>query len=251
MELSYWDRAAGKYSDEIVSPFSEGVKNPIYRHLEKIASKNLVVADIGTGIGAILPFLSEKFGKVLATDISMKMIHEAREKNKERKNIGFFLMDMNDMKKIHGSSDIAICANSIITPSAKELKKIFSEVFNVLKQKGIFLGIFPSMEAILYEAMLAQERYLNEGYSEDDALKLAKRHIRNFRCNFVAGTYRHDEIEQKHFYRFELNYRLKSAGFRNIKISKVSYPWSISEDSGYGNFYGKPEIWDWFVYAEK
>ena len=251
MELKYWNRIAEKYFDEIVSPFSEGVKNPIYRYLEKIASKNLVVSDIGTGVGSILSFLSEKFGKVQAVDMSSSMIKMAGEKNKDRKNIQFFLMDMGDMKKIHDSSNVAIAVNSVIMPSAKEIKKIFSEIYNVLKAKGIFLGIFPSMESILYEAMLAQEKYIDEGYDEKEALTLAKKHIRNFRCNFLTGTYRHDEIEQKHFYRFEIKYRLRSAGFRNIKIMRVLYPWNISADSGYGNFYGKPEIWDWFVIAEK
>lgn len=55
---------------------------------------------------------------------------------------------------------------------------------------------------------------------------------------------------QKFYYDFELKVRLKNAGFRSIRFSRVFYPWQEGI-SDYAMFKGRPKMRDWFVSAEK
>ncbi len=249
MKKRYWDSVAKKYFENIMSPFQEGVKNPLYDYIDKFEGKDKSAIDIGTGIGNAIPHLAGRFAHVTAIDISDKMIEVAKEKHKFE-NISFFVRDAADLGEFHGKFDVAVAVNSIIVPSVKDLEKIMGECCKVLKPGGRLLAVFPSMEAILYQAMLVYETVLQETGSEKKARLRTSRELGAKKFDFLTGVDK-EGFAQKYFYRFEVNYRLKKAGFKNIRVSKVFYPWEISQESGYSPFHGKPRMWDWFVVAEK
>ena len=248
-----WDRTAKKYFDEVVSPFAEGVDNPIFWYIEKKIdfSKRKSVIDIGTGIGNLLPFLSKEFKEVVAVDISSKMIEAAKTKTQGIDNISFYVRDATDLTEFYDRFDVAVAVNSILLPNTASIEKMLSEASNVLKEGGIFIGIFPSMDALLYRALLEHERAIEEGGNEEDALKKAGDAIDADKCNFIFGTIKYPDMTQKNYYRFELLYRLWKAGFKNIRLRKVFYPWEVYEEKELMEFKNKPKLWDWFVFAEK
>ena len=51
--------------------------------------------------------------------------------------------------------------------------------------------------------------------------------------------------KQKHYFKVELEYRLKKTGFKKLIFKKVYYPWSMATDS----FTGQERLWDWFIKA--
>jgi SAM-dependent methyltransferase len=249
MNARDWDGIADRYETEITSPFQEGVINPLYDAIRTISNRReLMAVDLGCGMGPLLPFLSKNFNEVVAIDFSPRMIEKAK-KRCDAKNVSFHQASMTDLSSFYGQFDVAISVNSILFPSSKTVDGIFSEVHKSLKQEGTLLAIFPSMEAILYQATLVFDRELREIGDEEKALLSAKRILERRKFDFISGIYDDDGNRQKFYYEFELKYRLKKAGFKNIHMKKVLYPWG--EDMGsFEDFFDQPRVWDWFIEAQ-
>ncbi|MBI4895069.1 MAG: class I SAM-dependent methyltransferase [Candidatus Aenigmarchaeota archaeon] len=253
INVKAWDKTAKDYFTEVVSPFAKGVENPIYWYIEKKVdySKRKSVIDIGTGIGNLLPFLSKEFKEVVALDISPKMIEKAKKNAGNLENVKLLVKDARDLKEFYNQFDVAVSVNSILLPEIKSIEKILLEIYNVLNDDGVFIGIFPSMDALLYRAVLEHEKAIEDGDDEKTALEKTLKAIDADKFDFVLGTFKYHDMVQKHYYKFELMYRLWKAGFKNIRMRKVFYPWEVYEDEDLLEFKGKPELWDWFIFAEK
>lgn len=250
-----WNRSAKKYFEDVVSPFAEGVKNPIFWYLDnKIGAntKEMKVIDIGCGIGNFLPTLAGKFSTVVGIDFSPKMIEFAGERVRGLSNVQLHVRDARDLNEFHGQFDVAVSVNSVLLPKIVDVEKILGEAYLVLKEGGTLLAVFPAMESFLYRALLMQEKGMEEGDSEEVALEKAKKDLREgLQCDFEAGIIQYPDCKQKNYYLFELKYRLWKAGFTNIKVRKVHYPWEVYEDETLLAFHGKEKLWDWFVYARR
>jgi len=135
-------------------------------------------------------------------------------------------------------------------PKIKDVKSSLLSIHSTLKKKGKFYGIFPSMGSILYQGFLILEEQLKKEKSEKKAGVKAKQIMERKKYDLVYGFYRDNGQVQKFYYDFELKIRLKDAGFKKIKLTKVLYPWG-KEISDFLDFPGRPKMWDWFVSAEK
>ena len=252
MEAKDWDKEAKNYFDNITSPFDKNVKNPIYNAIDSINGKSKSVIDLGTGIGNLIPILSKNFKDVAALDFSKEMLNKARENNKGLKNVKYFQEDMRNLSKFYNKFDVAASVNSIILPSVKDVNKIIEEIYKTLKEKGTFIGIFPALGSVLYESILTYDKQLEETNDEELARKRTYRVIGKKDYDFLLGMFTNEnEGKQKFWYRFEIQYKLKKYGFKNIKFSKVIYPWEITEDPNLKSLKDKPGFYDWFVIAEK
>lgn len=249
MKSSDWDIIAGKYHDEVISPFQKGVKNPLLYKVKELRSKKKVVADLGCGLGDLLGMLSEGFGEVYALDFSPAMIKKAKKRAKA-KNIKFMVMDIRNVGKLEKTFDVAISSNSILFPDAASVKESLKAIRASLREDGVFLAIFPSMESILYQGFLIMDRQIGKIGDEKKAITSAKRIFESGKYDFMKSTFTEGGCIQKFFYIFELEQRLREAGFRNIKVSKVLYPWR-DDIGGHEVFKGKPRMWDWFVKATR
>src|SRR3989339_1725976 len=158
-DIKEWNKTAKKYFEEVISPFQEGVKNPIFDNLDKLnVSKDMSVIDIGCGIGNLLPALADKFSKVVGIDFSPKMVELSKIKIQDKPNVEVKVMDARDLSLYHDQFEVAIAVNSILLPNFSDIDKMFAEAYNVLKKEGVLLGIFPAMEGFLYLALLMQEK---------------------------------------------------------------------------------------------
>jgi len=250
MDAKQWDRIAGCYHAEIVSPFTKGIVNPIFEHLDRIKSSEKIVADLGTGTGPLLGFLSERFKEVHAIDFSQKMIKAAKQNNRQN-NIIFTVTDLRDLSDYKNKFDVCCACNSVILPSIVDVKKIFSEIYASIKPSGVFLGIFPSMESVLYNGTLVLHREIDNCDDEQKAIRKAERisDIKDYK--FLQGIYKNRPGElQKFYYKFGLKYILKKEGFKDVSIEKVLYPWR-DDVSDFENFPKEEPMWDWFVSCRK
>ncbi|MFH1623379.1 MAG: class I SAM-dependent methyltransferase [Candidatus Aenigmatarchaeota archaeon] len=245
-----WDRIAEDYHSEVISPFQRGVVNPLFSKLDAVkAAKRKTVADIGCGRGEILDSLAEKFRMVYAIDFSPRMIRFAK-RNSSMPNIRFFVTDMRDLSGFGKRFDVAITANSILPPKVRDVERSLKSVHGTLKEGGVFYGIFPSMGSILYQAFLIFDDRVHRADNERKALIATKRLMERRKYNFIKGTFEHEGMAQKLYYDFELKIRLRKAGFKNVTLSKVLYPWDEGI-SDFVQFPGMPRMWDWFVSARK
>ena len=249
MDEKDWDKIADRYEEEIISPFQEGVINPLYDAIRAIPDRTTLTAiDLGCGTGPLLPFLSRNFKSVVAVDFSPRMIEKARERV-DAKNISYHCSSLADLAPFHGQIDVAVSVNSILFPSSVVVNQMLTEIHRVLKPEGRFVAIFPAMEAILYRATLVFDREIEKVGDEVKALQSTKRILERRKFDFISATYDDNGQRQKFFYDFELSYRLRKAGFKNFRRKKVLYPWG--EEAGSSeDFTGHPRLWDWFVEAQ-
>jgi SAM-dependent methyltransferase len=247
MNAQTWDQLSTAYFDEISSPFEDEVVNPLLAFLDELPERErLTVADLGCGIGNLLPFLSPRFHKVVAVDFSSGMLRQARARCKND-NVVFYRRSLANLSHFEGQFDVAVAVNSVLSPKLSEVDQILRHIASTLKPGGAFAGIFPSMESVLYEGVLILEKECAESDSEEQARRRAGRLIGPRRYDFISGLYQEGDDQQKFYYSFELRRRLQSAGFKNIQLGKVLYPWK--SNSAWFDFTGEPRMWDWFVRA--
>lgn len=252
MKKSDWDRISEDYYGEIISPIKNAIgKNLLLEAIKRISSKRKVVADLGCGTGPLLRSLSKKYKSVYALDFSDGMIEQAKKNSKSCDNISYFVQDLLSLRNLRGKLNVAISVNSILEGESKKVDKVFSQIYNSLKKGGVFLGVLPAMESYIYQAMLIINGEVRKGKSQAQARFKAKRMIKPDEHDFLQGTIKFDGDTEKTFYEFEIFYRLKKAGFRDIKVSKVYYDWKEWKDAGQAYFPRELPPWDWFVECKK
>ncbi len=251
MKEKEWNEISENYYEEILSPIKNSLKSPLFYDIKQIKDKDKKsVIDLGCGLGELEKLLSKEFKEVVAIDFSEEMIKSAQEKNKALQNVEFQVKDISSMPEFHNKFDVAISINSIIVPDLNKIDQMFSEVNNTLKKDGKFICILPSMEIYAYQAMLIAQK---QGKKIKDIEKLrekAKEFINDEEHDFLLGV-TDFEGKQKYYYRFEILWRLKKAGFKNIEIKKVLYSWKEFAEAGQKNFPGEDPPWDWYVICEK
>ena len=241
-----WDRMAGDYFDAVVSPLRDGVPGPLLRVLDAIPrARRLTAGDLGCGTGTLLPALADRFHRVEAIDFSAAMLARARARCRQR-HVRLHRADLANLGKFHGRLDVAVAVNSVLTPDPARLDRIFAELAAVLRPGGMLIAVFPPMEAILYQGFLIHER--ERRHNPTSARQRTNRILERAKYDFVHGTYNEHGGAQKFFYDFELRHRLRSAGFRRIRIGRVPYAWGDAV-GGYESFPGEPPMWDWLVQA--
>lgn len=253
MKSKDWDKIANDYFEHVSSPFEEGAQLPIENEIRKMNTKarqRMIVCDAGCGIGNLIPLLSKNFKQVVAFDFSKGMVEQAKTRFSKLKNVEIRQEDMTNLKKLKGKFDCVFSVNSMIMPSSNMVDDAMVEVHNSLRKGGKLIAVMPSLESVLYESMLVQEVHLKKFHSEKIATWQTKRKVGAQYYDFYTGLI-DIEGKQKHFYSFEIEHRLKKAGFKNIKLSKVFYPWSSVQDMKPPESAKDAQVWDWFVTAEK
>lgn len=249
MDVKDWDKIAGRYEQEIITPFQKGVVNPLFDEILALSNKEKqTVADLGCGTGPLLPFLSEHFKQVTAIDFSPRMIENAK-KRAPAKNISFCRSSLTDLSRFYDQFDVAVAVNSILFPSSRSVDTILSEIHRTLTPEGTLMAIFPSMEVILYQGALIFDREIEKIGDEEKALWATKRILERRKFDFISGIYDDHGLRQKFFYAFEIKHRLKKSGFKSIRIKKVLYPWD-GQIGSFEQFDDQPRLWDWFITAK-
>ena len=247
MDAQVWDRISESYFEEISTPFQPNVINPLLDYLDALPGHaDLTVADLGCGIGNLLPFLAGRFKEVVAVDFSPKMLSAAQE-NCVYDNVQFCRQSLTDLSLFQGQFDVVVTVNSVLAPSLDIVDQILREMAGTLKPGGIFAGIFPSMESVLYEGGLILDLERQRSENEEEARCRAQRRTKKSCYDFIAGLFTEGEDCQKFYYSFELRRRLQKAGFRGLQFGKVLYPWK--NEDGEIRFSSEPRLWDWFVRA--
>src|ERR1700751_5445402 len=107
-QASAWSRAAKAYEDDFIDPYRPDVKSPLDKALAGIKkSRRKVAADLGCGVGPLLPALSKQFGHVYAIDFAPGMLDRARKNCAALDNIEFLQRLLTDLTALAGKVDVA------------------------------------------------------------------------------------------------------------------------------------------------
>src|SRR5579871_1753771 len=86
----HWSKAAASYETEFIDPYLPGIRNPLRAYLRRLGDPaHKVVADLGCGIGPLLPLLAEHYRTVYAVDFAPGMLARAREAAAGHANVTF------------------------------------------------------------------------------------------------------------------------------------------------------------------
>jgi SAM-dependent methyltransferase len=241
----YWSLAAADYEAEFVDPYRASAVNPLLPALEAIDdARTKTVADLGCGIGPLLPVLSARFGHVIAVDFAPGMLDRARQRCHGLKNIEFLAASMTNLAELNNRLDVAVAVNSLIGPDVTTIEACLSAIHRALRPGGMLLGIVPAMDAVHYHTMLLVDRARRTGMPEAAAHDNAARHAEHELYDFAFGGFRYRGLCQHFWQPFEIAYRLRRAGFRAVRKAKVRLPWE--QFACASDLRGQPAPWDWF-----
>jgi SAM-dependent methyltransferase len=247
-QAHFWSRAAEGYEEAFIDPDLPGVRNPLRQAVARLAGPaDRTAADLGCGIGPLLPFLAERFRRVIAVDFADGMLARARRRCAGLANVEFLRRDLTDLADLAGQVDVAVAVNSLVLPDVGRLGAALRDVRKTLRPRGRLLGIVPAMDAVHYFTMLLVDRARRAGMPPDKARQNAAHHAEHELYDFAFGTFRYKGLEQHFWQPFEVRYRLRRAGFRRVRRAKVHLSW---QQFGCGRDLGdQPPPWDWFFEA--
>lgn len=97
--------------------------------------QELEICDVGCGVGSLsVPLAKLGAKKVYASDISEKMIAEAKQRAGELENLFF---SVNDLENLTGSYDVLACLDVIIHYPTDEALKMLTHLANLTKKRLI------------------------------------------------------------------------------------------------------------------
>jgi len=158
-----WNNAHSKdsihhYSSQQTSFFVE---------VESVLSSNSRILELGCGVGNDSIAFSNAGHEIIATDLSEVAIEKNRDRFKDSPHIKFKILDMNDPFPFeHGEFDVVYARLSLHYFTDVTTRKIFSEIYRVLKPGGYLCFICKSTSDPLYGKGTEIERdmYNHEGH---------------------------------------------------------------------------------------
>lgn len=248
-QAHYWSEAAARYEDEFVDPYEKAIDNPLLEVLATIPDAGAkVAADLGCGIGPLLPALSARFRHVHAIDFAAGMLERARQRMGDIANVTFHHRPLTDLAPLAGQVDVAVAVNSLVMSDPADLDAVLGQVRNTLRPGGTFLGIVPAIDAVHYHTMLLLDRARSTGMPPEQARQNAARHGEHHLFDFAFGGFTYLGLRQHFWQPFEIRYRLERAGFRAVRKAKVHLTW---DQFACGiDLRHHPPPWDWFFQAE-
>jgi SAM-dependent methyltransferase len=248
-QAHFWSRAAEGYEVDFIDPDLPGVRNPLRETLAGLENTHRqTVADLGCGIGPLLPFLAERFQRVLAIDFAAGMLARARERCQGLTNVEFLQCSLTDLTALAGQVDVAVAVNSLVMPDPGDLDKALRGIHASLRPAGRFLGIVPAIDGVHYFTMLLLDRARSTGMPADKARQNAAHHTEHALYDFAFGDFRYKGLHQHFWQPFEVRYRLRQAGFRGVRLTKVRLAWEQFGCCG-RELANQPPPWDWFFQA--
>jgi len=248
-QAHHWSRAAATYEADYIDPYRPDVRNPLLKALQKLPSgRAWTAADLGCGIGPLLPVLADQFATVHAVDFASGMLQRARQRCAGLTNVEFVRTSLTDLRMLAGKIDVAVAVNSLVMPDLRDLEESLRQIRAAVRPGGHFLGIAPAMDAVHYYTMLLVNRALASGQPIDKARQNAACHADHDLYDFAFGLFRYQGLDQHFWQPFEVRHWLRHSGFRRIRLSKVHLSWkqfTCGEDLS-----DQPPPWDWFFQAD-
>src|SRR5688572_23891968 len=112
----FWSLAARSYEKDFIDPYRQDVANPLLKFLERLVNPKKTAADLGCGIGPLLPHLAPRFAQVHAVDFAAGMLERAKQKAAKFTNIQFHHASFLNLEPLYHKVDIALAVNSLVLP---------------------------------------------------------------------------------------------------------------------------------------
>ncbi len=177
------------------------------------------------------------------------MLQRARERCAGLPNIEFWHRPLTDLTPLVGQLDVAAAVNSLVMPELAQIEATLAAVHAALKPGGWFLGIVPSIDSVHYMTLLMVDRARRAGMPEAKARQNAAQHVEHELFDFAFGDFQMRGIRQHFWQPFEVQLRLRQAGFRRVRVRKVRLAWR--QFACASDLADQPAPWDWYFRARR
>ncbi len=239
-----WDEVAATFEEDIFSVPANDRLGLIAERVRRSGAKDRSVADLGCGIGRMLPLLAECFGEVHAMDISSECLAVAERKNEQLGSIRYTHVDLSVAELPH--VDLALCINVLLTASLSKRQVMLSNACGSIKPEGHLLLTTPSLESALYASHRLVQWNIEKGMSPSSAQQRSSRDASRLDMGIVMI----DGVPTKHYLKEELEDVLRAEGMRVEEILKIEYPWSAVFPEA-PEWMQDPLPWNWMVVAQR
>jgi SAM-dependent methyltransferase len=151
------------------------------------------VGDLGCGAGRLLPFLAGAFAQVIAVDFAPATLARARRACGGLP-ILFRRRDLRDLTPLRHRLDVAVLVDAVSGPRASDIDRVLHEVAGTLVHAGVLVGTFRARPR---QGKRPVAMPLGDSLSETGLDGLPA------------------------FHETELQYRLRSAGFRGLRLRRL------------------------------
>lgn len=240
-QAHYWSQSARRYEQEFVDPYARAARNPVLEVLSRFNGAGKTVADLGCGIGPLLPLLAQRFSRVHAVDFAAGMLERARERCVGLPNVTFHQRNLTDLGL--DPVDVAVAINSLVQPTVTEVEAVLAEIRRLVKPGGLFVGIVPSIDAVHYHTMLLLDRARKAGMPDAKARQNAGQHAEHDLFDFAFGGFTYLGLRQHFWQPWEVDYRLRRAGFVRVRTTRLYLDWS--QFAAGSELRDERPPWDW------
>lgn len=247
-EENHWNAIAGKYQDEVLNAFQSDRNKRLAHYFKKHGNKKHTAIDFGCGIGNGFHYLSPRFKKVLAVDISQNCLDIAAGLGFS--NIEYKQKDLTIQGLRLPQAEFVLCSNVAIFSDVEMNYAILRNVRRVLKPGGNALFVVPSLESTMFYAWRMIDWHRRDGVDLNDIPESEFDYYRNGIRKLLQGVVLIDGRPTKHYSHPELQTIFKEAKLEVTAIERLEYDWS-TEFLNPPKWMKDPYPWDWLIECRK
>ncbi|MBW8038955.1 MAG: class I SAM-dependent methyltransferase [Planctomycetes bacterium] len=249
MSKDYWDSLAPSFEQSVMQIAEHDLDSTLKNQIRRVAKGRRLAADLGCGVGSLLPLLCQSFSKVYAVDFSSALLQEAKNRLKHP-NVHFVQHNLAGDRRLPWTADVTFCVNALITARPSHRKKIGLSVFKATKKAGLSVIVVPSLESVFHTYHTIVRCNVKDGYKRHHAMRSVNRLFKTEVVSPADGIVNIGDSPTKCFMREEITTFLSDIGFEVAKIQRVQYPWH-EEMTNAPSWLKAPYPWDWLVLARR
>lgn len=249
MSKGYWDSLAPCFEQSVMQVAEHDLDSTLKDEIRRVAKGRRLAADLGCGVGSLLPLLCRSFSTVYAVDYSPALLQEAKNRVTSP-NIQFIQHNLAGDKSMPWVADVTFCVNALVTSRPTHRRKIGLSVFNATKKTGFALIVVPSLESVFHTYHTIVRCNVKYGYEHHQSLRSVNRLFKIRDLSPAGGIVNIGGRATKCFMREEIMTFLTDIVFKVTKIQRVQYPWH-EEMTDAPTWLEGPYPWDWLVTARR
>lgn len=247
-EQQHWNKIGERYNEEIFDVYASDRNKVLLRYLDLHANPTATAFDFGCGNGKALPYLTSRFKKIVAADISENLLLDAGRRGYN--NVSLLHRNLADKDADLPKADFVFSCNVIMLPSQEANRQMFMNVARSLKTGGSALLVVPSAESMLFTAWTLTELYRKEGVLHDDINPDEFDYFQGSRSEIANGIFYINDVPTRHYTAPGLDVVTREAGLSITALEKLEYDWTSELESPPRSLKG-PYPWDWMVECRK
>lgn len=171
-----WARDEPKVHDDLIG-------RPVVVDLARKLGTNRIILDCGCGDGNVCRLVSPFAKTVIGVDFSKQMLAEARKRSAGFENVNYIRARLEDLGEIMKPQSVDLCVALFAVcciGSVSELRRVFGQIFNVLKDGGFLVAQIPHPLDGLFREPSSWYEDVDKFISYFDSGHLIRRKLRTF-----------------------------------------------------------------------